>query len=184
MPRPEALVVALLLSGGPAGAGVYLRPPEALRLAFPRARVVRRTVFLRPGQQDSLQARARVKLSGRIISYYPAFAGDSLVGAAFFDTRTVRTMPGTFMVVVDPDSTVSRVEVLSLHEPEDYRPPVRWLSLFTGRRLDDSLWPKRGIYNLGGATLSARAVTESVRLALALYGLVDLSPPRAREGEP
>ena len=106
--------------------------------------------------------------------------GGSFAGAAFFDSRTVRTMPGTFMVVVAPDTTVARVEVLAFHEPPDYRPPPRWLATFENKRLQDRLSPGRDIRNLSGASLSTAAVTESVRQALALYEVV--VAPRLRKG--
>ena len=45
--------------------------------------------------------------------------------------------------------------------------------------LDARLWPNRDLRNLSGATLSARAVTESARLALALLHMIT-SRERAR----
>ena len=84
------------------------------------------------------------------------------------------------MIVVAPDTTIAQVEVLAFHEPPDYRPPPRWLATFEKRRLQDRLSPGRDIRNLSGASLSATAVTESVRLALALYEIV--VAPRIRKG--
>jgi hypothetical protein len=187
-PRPRgtpfAALVLLAVVAPPAEGAVYLRQNEALALAFPGAPTERRTAFLSDEQALAVQKRARAKLATRVVSYYPAFAGDTLVGVAFFDTRTVRTMPASLMVVVGPDTTVRRVEVLAFHEPEDYRPPARWLGLFGGRRLDESLWPRHGIHNLGGATLTAHTITESARLALALFVVVDLAPRRAKRKAP
>ncbi len=146
--------------------------PQALEQAFPGARIARRAFVLDDAQVKAVQSRARVRLPSKLVAAYCAWRGDTLAGTAFFDTRTVRTMPGVFMVVVAPDTTVARVDVLAFHEPPDYRPPARWLGLFTRRRLDERLWPQRDIRNLSGATLSARAVTESVRQSLALYEIV------------
>ncbi len=167
------LLGALLLALGARGAGaaVYLTQPQALEQAFPGARVERTALFLTPGQAKSVEQRARVKLGSRLATAYVAWRGDTLQGTAFFDSRVVRTMPAVLMVVVAPDTTVARVDVLAFHEPPDYQPTPRWLGLFPRRRLDDQLWPGRAIRNLSGATLSARAVTEATRLALALYEL-------------
>jgi len=117
----------------------------------------------------------------RLATAYAGWRGDTLVGVAFFDSRIVRTMPALLMVVVAPDSTVARVDVLAFHEPPDYRPPARWLGTFDGHRLDERLWPDADIRNLSGASLSARAVTESVRLAIALYTSI-AGPAFARDG--
>jgi Na+-translocating ferredoxin:NAD+ oxidoreductase RnfG subunit len=160
------------LAAPPCGAAVFLTQAQALAEAFPRARCERRSFALTPEQARAVESRARVRLPSRLVTAYAAWRGDTLAGAAFFESRTVRTMPGVFMVVVAPDTTVARVEVLAFHEPPDYQPPARWLAGFAGRGLDDQLWPGRGLHHLAGATLSARAVTESTRLALALYETV------------
>ena len=156
---------------------------QALAEAFPGARLERRALALDEEQVRAVQERAQAKLASRLQVAYLAWRGDTLAGTAFFDRRTVRTMPGVFMVVVAPDTTLARVDVLAFHEPPDYRPTARWLGLFARRRLDPGLWPQRDIRNLSGATLSARAVTESARLALALYERLvapTLSRPRGR----
>lgn len=163
------LVVCLLGLAPAARAEVSLSQAEALALAFPGARVERHSLFLSADEARRIERRARVKVASRLMIVYLAWRGDRMAGAAFFDTRTVRTMPAVLMVVVAPDTTVDRVEVLAFHEPPDYRPIPRWLGLFRRRRLDDALWSGRGIRNLSGATLTARAVTESTRLALAVF---------------
>ena len=165
-------LAAVLAAAAPSGAAVYLTQSQALAEAFPRARCERRSFALTPGQARAVESRARVKLPSRLVTAYAAWRGDTLAGTAFFESRNVRTMPGVFMVVVTPDTTVARVEVLAFHEPPDYRPPARWLGTFADRGLDDRLWPGRGVHPLAGATLSARAVTESTRLALAIYETV------------
>jgi hypothetical protein len=146
---------------------------QALALAFPAARVERLSFVLSPGEKADVERRARTRLGSSVVAAYVGWRGDTLAGTAFFDGRIVRTMPGVFMVVVAPDSSVARVDVLAFHEPTDYLPPARWLGRLASRRLE----PQRqreggvegGITRLAGATLSARAVTESTRLALALY---------------
>ena len=169
-----ALLALAALAGDPVpcAAVTYLTQPQALAEAFPRARVERRTFALTAAQARAVERRARVQLPSRLITAYPAWRGDTLAGTAFFESRTIRTMPGVFMVVVAPDTTITRIEVLAFHEPPDYRPTARWLGGFARRRLDDRLWPARDLPTLAGATLSARSVTESARLALALYETV------------
>ena len=169
LPVLAALLLALGVPG--AGAAVYLTQPQALEQAFPGARVERRALYLTAGQAKSVEQRARVKLASRLATAYVAWRGDTLEGTAFFDARVVRTMPTVLMVVVAPDTTVARVDLLAFHEPPDYQPTPRWLGLFPRRHLGDQLWPGRAIRNLSGATLTTRAVTEATRLALALYEL-------------
>lgn len=173
MRRALLLAAALAVAAPPAvRATVFTTRPQALALAFPDARIERRAFVLTGEQARAVQARAQVKVGSKLVAAYAAWRGDTLVGTAFFDTRTMRTMPAVIMVVVRPDITVERVDILAFHEPPDYRPPARWLGTFASRRLGDGLWPQRDLRNLSGATLSARAVTEGVRLALALYEVV------------
>jgi hypothetical protein len=152
-----------------AAAPAFATQPQALAEAFPGGRIERRAFVLTPEQVAIVESRARVRLGTRLATAYAGWRGDTLMGVAFFDSRTVRTMPALLMVVVAPDSTVARVDVLAFHEPPDYRPPDRWLGTFEHHSLDNRLWPDADIRNLSGASLSARAVAESVRLAIALY---------------
>ena len=166
------LLLAILLCAlfaPPAEAVVYMTKDQALREAFGQAEVKRKSFILDDTQVQAVQKRANAKLESKIVAAYVATVGDSLVGTAFFDTRNIRTMPGVFMIVVAPDRTIREIEVLAFHEPTDYEPSERWLAQFDDRPLEDDLWPKRDIRNISGATLTARAVTESARLALAMF---------------
>ena len=100
-----ALIAVAALAGDPVpcAAVTYLTQPQALAEAFPRARVERRIFALTPDQARAVEGRARVRLPSRLITAYPAWRGDTLAGTAFFESRTIRTMPGVFMVVVAPD---------------------------------------------------------------------------------
>jgi len=174
-----AAVLAAALAAPPhAGAGVLMTRDQALASAFPGATLERRSIVLDDGQAEAVQGRAQARLVSRVYGAYVATRHDSLLGVALFDTRTVRTMPGVFMTVIAPDSTVARADVLAFHEPDDYLPPGRWLAQFTGRAATDGLRPGRGIHGITGATLTARSVSESVRLSLAIYTLV-LAPALA-----
>jgi FMN-binding protein len=168
----RALGLWALLAASPCMAAVTMTQPEALAEAFPGARIERRAIALSEAQARAVETRARARLSSRLVTAYLARRDGALVGTAFFDVRTVRTMPAVFMIVVAPDSTVARIDVLAFHEPPDYRPLPRWLALATRHRLGESLWPGRDLPHLSGATLSARAVTEATRTALALFEVV------------
>jgi hypothetical protein len=169
--RARFLAAAALLAGaGAAAAKVFLSPEEALKLAFPGATVTRQTAFLTKAQQDSAR-----KLSGdeeppsALATSYTGTKDGKLLGTAYFDTHTVRTMPETIMVVVDPAGAIARIEVLSFSEPEEYLPKAHWYEQFQGKPLDDELSLKRAIRPVTGATLTARATTEAARRVLALH---------------
>ncbi|BDU73031.1 FMN-binding protein [Mesoterricola silvestris] len=125
-------------------------PQEALALAFPGAALTRR--------ENPVAFEAR--------------SGGRLVGVAFLDTHRVRTQTETAMVAIGADGRILRVEVVAFSEPPEYMARGAWLRQFDGRRGDLVLG--RTIKPLAGATLTAAALTDAGKRALAqfqaLYG--------------
>ena len=151
---------------------VYLTKDDALKQYFPSASSIdRKTIFLTEKQAEAIRSRAKARIESRIVTYYVARSGNGVDGYAFFETHVVRTMPETFVVVLSPGGAVRAVEILAFHEPEDYLPPRRWLTLFQGKTIKSDLWLKRGIQNIVGATLSAQGITEGVRTVLSIFEL-------------
>jgi hypothetical protein len=152
---------------------VYLTRSEALTRAFPSATTIeRKTVFLSDEQVRAIQHRGRTKVESKVVTYYQATAHDSTLGYAFLETQNVRTMPATYMVIVNPDASVERIEILAFYEPEDYLPPSRWLRQMSNKQLDDDLWLKRGIRTISGATLTAQAIVDGTRRVLATFDVM------------
>ena len=173
--RAGALVLAgvLALLGTSVEAKVFLSQREALELAFPDAdRIETDTRVLSREQVEAVERSARSKLDSRIAKFYAAWRDDKVTGYAFIDVHTVRTLPEAFMVVLEPDGATRSVQVLAFHEPLDYLPTDRWYKQFEARSLAAPLRLGRDIHGIAGATLSARAVTSSVRRVLALFRVV------------
>lgn len=168
-----ALVVLLLFSAAPGTAKVFLSVDEALRLAFPGCRMEHRSAFLTPAQLKKARELSGVEVPSSLVSYYLADCQESgKSGSAWFDTHRVRTLPETLLIVADAQGTVTRIEVISFREPQEYMPRGPWYGQFLGRRLDADLQLKRGIRPVTGATLTARATTAAVRRVLALRQVV------------
>ncbi|HXI04148.1 MAG TPA: FMN-binding protein, partial [Candidatus Saccharimonadales bacterium] len=172
-PLLAALLAALPASTGAASAKVYLTQEQALALAFKDpAAAESRTLYLTDEQVEDVVKTAGSPPSSRIVVYYEGEGTGGGKVTAWFDTHVVRTLPETVMVVVDAGARVLRVDILSFDEPPDYLPRPRWLEQFNGRPLDDDLSTKGTIRAVAGATLSSRAITETVRRVLALRDLV------------
>jgi Na+-translocating ferredoxin:NAD+ oxidoreductase RnfG subunit len=167
--RIDQLVIVFFLAGVTADAQVIMTKDEALRAAFPGMELERSTAFLSDVERSAIRDAAKARVESKVITYYVARKEGEFVGAAFFETMTVRTMPATIMVVIDPDTSVRMVELLAFYEPPDYRPSDRWLRQFAGTGPTSDLYLKRGIHAISGATLSAQAITESVRRLLATF---------------
>jgi hypothetical protein len=167
----ETLLRCLLIFWAvPASAQLLMTQEEALRAAFPDSgSVTRQTLFLTDAQVGEIQKLARAKVESKLVIYYRATPAGKTTGYAFFETATVRTKPATIMAVVNPDGTLRLLQILAFHEPQDYLPAPRWLALFQNQYLNDELWPKRGIHNITGATLSVQALTLAARRLLATF---------------
>jgi hypothetical protein len=173
-----ALPALLGSTAASARAAVYATRDEALVLAFgDSAHVATRTVYPTDEQAAEIQALAGAPFdAGRVTFYEATGDGGAPLGHAYIDTHPVRSMAETILVVVSPEGRVERVEVLALHEPEEYRAPERWLGLLEGRALSSSLAPDRELPNLAGATLTARALAAAVRRVLALHRVMVAGP--------
>lgn len=167
-----ALAVALAAALAPAHATVLLTREKALRQAFGEdAEVSRSTAFLTEDQLRRARERAGpgVRVESALVPRYVARRDGKLLGTAYLDTHRVRTLEESVMIVVAPDGSVGRVDILTFAEPDDYIPRPGWLEQFVGRVLGDDLAIKKGIHGITGATLSAAAATDAVRRVLAIH---------------
>lgn len=176
--------VLALLTVAPAvvPAEVLMARDEALVAAFPDAdRRVARDVFLTTQQRQEIEQALQKKIESDLLTFYVGYAGDKLLGYALFDTHPVRTMHETLLTVFTPDGVIAATHLLAFHEPIEYRAPDRWLALFNGKTATD-LASTREVAAIAGSTLTARAVSASIRRAMASYQ-VAIAPRRAA-GDP
>lgn len=167
-----ALALTLVALSMPAGGGsgkVFLTVEEALALAFPECQVERTTEYLSEAEEERIEALAHGELLGRVVRPYIARRAGAVVGTAYFDAHRVRTKNEVLLLVVGPDGSLRRVEVLSFAEPLEYLPKGAFYAQFAGQRLDDGLELERDIRGVSGATLSARAATAAARRTLAIH---------------
>ena len=170
-----ALAVGLCLGALPLAAKgkVYYSKSEALDSAFPDAdRVESRTIVLSDEQATAIESLAKAKLETRLITVYTGVTNNEIVGYAFIDIHTVRTLPEAFLIVLSPEGEIQSLRVLAFYEPEEYLPTERWLAQFDHRVLDSELRLGGEIHGIAGSTLSARSVTAGVRRSLAIFQLV------------
>lgn len=160
-----AALVPVALQGG-----LYKTQKQALAEAFPGGGIERKSAFLTDEQAKEIEGLARGRLDSKIIHYYVGLDEEGRpAGAAFFDTRVVRTTTESVMVLVKPDGTVRRVEILAFYEPEDYKVRQGWLDRMNDQELSEDMIVGRDLVRVTGSTLTVRALAASVRRALALY---------------
>jgi len=171
------VLLALAAPVGSADAKVFHDQKEALALAFPDAdRIEEKLVVLSAEESERITKLAGADLSTEIVRIYSGWRGSELQGYAYIDVHTVRTMPEAFMVVLAPDGTVRSLRVLAFYEPLDYKPTERWYHQFDGVAPGSRLRVGQDIHGILGATLSARAVADSVRRVQAFYQVLIAGP--------
>jgi len=151
-------------------AKVFYARDEMQEVAFPGAtRMQARDLFPTAEQQSAIEMQAQSLLESNLLTVYVGYADDQVLGYAFLDTHTVRTLPETFLVVVSPQGKIVALHVMAFYEPLEYLPGERWLGQYSGQGLDADLRIGRRIAGVTGSTLSAEAVNGAVRRALAIY---------------
>lgn len=151
----------------------FKTPQQALKDAFPGASIEVKNIVLSKLQGENIEKLSGVKLSTRLVSWYIAKRGNSIVGYAYIDTHTVRTHPEVVLYTITPEGKIDLIEVLSFNEPLEYMPDENWLKVFKGKMLTaDSLRLRRDIPNMTGATLTSRAITNNARKVLAMWQVI------------
>lgn len=178
-PKPGRTAVLLALVGilwmlpndfRPAEAVVLYAKNEALQLIFPEADTIEpQAIFLTAEQAARVEELARSPLESQLLTVHVGRKGDETLGYAFLDIHVVRTQPEALFVVLTSEGVVDSVLIVAFHEPLEYMPSDRWQAQFPGKTLTPDLQVKRAIAPISGATLSAHAMTDAVRRALAVY---------------
>jgi len=171
------LAVLLILAARTATAAEHLTQTEALALVFPGATFQRKEHFLTEEQRQRIQDLSKVEMKSRYVVSYEARKDTELLGVAFFDTHVVRTQQETAMVVISPKGVILRVEVIRFLEPEEYAAPERWKDQLKGQTLSPKLSLKADIRPLSGASLTAQALVDASRRALAEFEVLGPKAP-------
>jgi hypothetical protein len=167
---PITIAFALLL--GPVAAhaaGVSAAEKErgVLAAVFPEADdFAARDVVLTDELVARIEKLARAKVKERLVTFYTARKAGAVVGHAVIHSHVVRTKRETFAIAFEPDGRIRRITVIAFLEPDEYRPPDRWLAQFGGKGPDDRLAVGQDLAPITGATLTARGIAEESRWLL------------------
>jgi len=189
--RPRASGAALLaalsvaLAGMPPSAQAerYLTAREALQLCFPAAdRFVERTVRFTAEQKHAIEKKSGVRVLNRGQRYWIAWQDTNTLGLLVADHVLGKHEIIDYAVALAPSGEIRQLEVLEFRESHGYEiRGAKWREQFQGKTAAAKLRLNDDIYNLSGATISCRQVTEGVRRVLATFELVlraDLAPGR------
>ncbi len=165
-----AAVAILCLATVPVDGKVFYAREEVRDLAFPEAtRMDPLEFFLTADQRVAIERLGLARVESDLVTVYAGYAADRLLGYAFIDTHQVRTLPETFLVVIDESGTVTGTHVLAFYEPLEYLPSDRWLNQYSGQKLRADLRVGDRVAGITGSTLTAEAINGGIRRALAIH---------------
>ena len=163
-----------------AAAERYLTIPDVQSLSFPKAdRFEPLDLRATPEQTEAIEKRSSAKVPKRPYRMWLARQGMRLVGVVIADQVLSKHDLVDYAVAVSPAGRVLQVEILEYREKYggEISSP-KWRAQFIGKTSASTLKLNEDIYNISGATISCRHVTEGIKRVLAMYQLVVL--PRLR----
>jgi Na+-translocating ferredoxin:NAD+ oxidoreductase RnfG subunit len=156
-----------------ASAEKFLTPEQAARLAFPDAQFSEQTAPITLDQKKAIEKQSGVRGVPKEQKLWIAQRGSNVLGLIVVDQVIGKHEYIDYAVALDAKGTVRQVEILEYRE--HYGGQVRepkWRDQFRGKTPQSSLTLRKDIYNITGATLSCRHVTEGVKRVLATHELV------------
>jgi len=176
-PRRAQVIFSLLfltLATREALAERYLSLAEAQRVCFPQAdRFEAQTIRLTAEESKAIEKKSGAKVRAQESQVWLARKGTNLLGLLLLDHVFGKHEVIEYAVGVSPVGTVQQVEILEYRE--HYGGEIRnakWREQFKGKTSTSKLKLNEDIYNISGATISCRNVTDGVRRVLATFELV------------
>ena len=122
---------------------------------------------LTPSQKRSKSKEIEIKTN---IDFYFASKDGERVAVAIIDAEPGKWGPVEFIIALDLQGTVTRVEVMSYKERRG-RPIARrsFMKQFEGKTSEDPLKVRKDIRGISGATISSRSACFAVKKATVLY---------------
>jgi Na+-translocating ferredoxin:NAD+ oxidoreductase RnfG subunit len=152
----------------------YLTADEARKLCFPTAdKFEARTARFTPEQKKAIEKRSGVKVKNLGHRFHVARQGTNVLGVLIVDHVLGKHEIIDYAVALTPDGTVAQVEILEYRESHGLEiRGEKWRAQFRGKTAASKLKLNDDVYNISGATISCRQVTEGIRRVLATYELV------------
>ena len=180
---PFLLVLALACFDGPARAERFLTIEEAQKICFPAADSFEsQTVRFSPEQIAAIERQSKVKVLNKGNRIRVARHGTNVLGVLFLDYVLGKHEIIDYAAAVGAGGEVARIEILEYRESHGSEiRGARWRDQFKGKSGAAPLRLNEDIYNISGATISCRHVTEGIKRLLATYEQV-VRPRLAADG--
>jgi len=148
---------------------MIISPFDVMEATFSnKSTVVKKNILLSKAKASAIENEAKSKLKTKIYRLYSASINTDIVGYGLLLTRKVRTKDVAILYLFTSKKKMKSAEIIAFHEPIEYLPSQTWLNQFDDVNETKVLRVGRDITTITGATLSARAISDGARLALAI----------------
>jgi Na+-transporting NADH:ubiquinone oxidoreductase subunit NqrC len=172
--RAMLSIVFVTLAIANALAERYLSLVEAERVCFPQAdRFEAQTIRLTAEESKAIEQKSGAKVRAQESQIWLGRKGTNLLGLFVLDHVFGKHEVIEYAVAVSPEGAVLQIEILEYRE--HYGGEIRnakWREQFKGKTVGSKVKLNEDIYNISGATISCRNVTDGVRRVLATFELV------------
>ena len=125
-------------------------------------------IMLSKEELQKVKKIAKLPVKSKLYRYYKVKQNDKIVGYGILISKRVRTKKATVLYFIENDK-VKFIEILAFFEPHEFIPKDVWLKQFKDKNIQEPFKIGKDFPTISGATLSARTITGSARLAIALY---------------
>ena len=168
----KLLLATFWLAGAVAAlAEHYLSVAEAQKICFPNADTFEaQQLRLSADQSKTIEQKSGVKVRMSEIRFSVAGKDAKTLGVLMVDQVVGKHEVIDYAVAISPEGKVLQVEILEYreHYGGEIRNP-KWREQFKGKTATSKLKLNEDIYNISGATISCRNVTDGVRRVLATF---------------
>jgi len=169
------LFMIVVVAGGWLYAAPLISPFDAIKQSYPQkgVTITKKNLLLKKKEAAEVSQRAKVKLQSKIYRIFKVNDANTTRAFGVLITKKVRSKNAAILYLIETqNSSIKSIEIVAFHEPLEYVPSATWLKQFYEKTQEDALRVGSNIPTITGATMSARTLTDSARLALAIYEIV------------
>jgi hypothetical protein len=169
----KIFIYILFIFALPLSAKILISPVDAMKYAYGQeSEISKKNILLSSQQAARITEEAKVKLDTKIFRIFKAIKADKVLGFGILVNNKVRSKNAVVIYFITPQSILKGIEIIAFNEPDEYIPSKEWSSQFQNIETTKMLRTSKEIPTITGATLSARSITDSSRVAFALYNEV------------
>lgn len=172
--RALALLLGLLFGVQSALAERYLTVAQARKLCFPKAdRFEEQVLRFSAAQIKQIEKASGVEVPNDGNRIFYAWNGSELLGVLFIDHVLGKHEIIDYGIAMSSEGKVLQVEILEYRESHggEIR-SGKWRDQFVGKNHNSRLRLNDDVYNISGATMSCRHVTEGIKRVVTTFDLL------------